>query len=76
MADACGGDPAVKCRRAGEPAGPTPLRARRAVEVSPRAILPPERMGCIRGIAALAEARRQTPEAWDEVWADDAATGS
>ena len=65
----------MKTRRAGQSSGPVPLRARRVVEVSPRAILPPERMGCIRGIAALAEARRQTPEAWVEVWADDVATG-
>ena len=62
----------MKYRRAGEPAGPTPLRARRAIEVSPRATLPPERMGCIRGgMSALAEARRQS-EPWREVWADDA----
>jgi len=62
----------VKYRRAGEPAGPTPLRARRAIEVSPRAILPPERMGCIRGLAELAEARRQSDPGWREMWADDA----
>jgi hypothetical protein len=61
----------VKYRRAGEPAAPTPLRAHRAVEVSPRAVTPPERMGCIRGIAALAEARRQTVQAWREVWAEE-----
>ena len=64
----------MKYRRAGEPAGPTPLRAKRAIEVSPRAILPPERMGCIRGMAALAEARRQTEQGWREVWADEAIT--
>jgi hypothetical protein len=66
----------VKYRRAGEPAAPTPLRARRAIEVTPRSILPPGWMGCIRGIAALAEARRQTPAAWNEVWADHVATKS
>jgi hypothetical protein len=64
----------VKYRRAGEPAAPTPLRARRAVEPSPRATRPPERIASIRGLAALAEARRQTPEAWNEVWADGIAT--
>lgn len=61
----------MKWRRAGESAGPTPNRAHRAVEPSPRTPAPPERLAGIRGIAALADERRQTPEAWNEVWADD-----
>lgn len=65
----------MKYRRAGEPAGPTPLRARRAVEPSPRARLPPERLATIRGIAALADERRQTPESWIETWAEDDCDG-
>lgn len=62
----------MKWRRAGEPAGPTPLRARRAVEPSPRAIAEPGRLATIRGIAEVADKRRQTEAAWFEVWADHA----
>lgn len=61
----------MKVRRAGQPVGPVPLRARRALEVSARANRAPARLARIRGIAELAEARRQTEAAWCEVWADD-----
>lgn len=60
----------MKTRRAGEPAAPTPLRAHRAVEPSPRETRPPERIACIRGLAAVVEEHRQTEAAWLEVWAD------
>lgn len=63
----------MKWRRAGEPAAPTPNRAHRAVERSPREARPPERIAGIRGIAAVVDARRQTDEAWREVWVDDLA---
>lgn len=63
----------MRLRRAGQSDGPVPLRARRAVEVSPREACAPARLGCIRGIAPIAEARRQTEPAWREVWADDGA---
>lgn len=61
----------MKWRRAGEPAAPTPLRAHRAVERSPREARAPERIAGIRGLATVVDERRQTEEAWREVWADD-----
>jgi hypothetical protein len=62
----------VKYRRAGQQeSAPTPLRAHRAVEISPRVQRDPGRGGAIRGLAEIVEARRQTPEAWAEVWAEE-----
>lgn len=62
----------MKYRRAGQQeSAPTPLRAHRAVEVSSRVRRDPGRGGAIRGLAEIIEARRQTPEAWAEVWAEE-----
>ncbi len=61
----------LRYRRAGDPVAPTPVGAHRAVDVSPRTSAEPSRGNCIRGLAALVEAARQTPEGWREVWADE-----
>lgn len=65
----------MKYRRAGEPAGPTPLRAHRAVEPSPRAYTAPDRLAGIRGIHQMVDERRRTAAGWREVWADEIAIG-
>lgn len=61
----------LRYRRAGEPAAPTPIRAHRAIDISPYVPVEPSRGNCIRGLTAIIDATRQTPESWREVWADE-----
>lgn len=63
----------MKYRRAGEPCGPTPLRAHRAIDVSTRAAPEPGRGVAIRGLAEHVEARRQTEAGWRETWSQELA---
>ena len=59
----------MRWRRRGQPAPPRAPRP--AIEVSTRAAAAPGRIAGIRGLAELAAERRQTEDAWRELWADD-----
>lgn len=59
-------------RRAGHhESAPTPLRARRAIELSTRTLSQPDRITHIRGLDELAEAYQQTEAYWRNTWAEE-----